>query len=105
VTEGLFPAVSRNPDAIALGGVRTPPVDVPAVVLSGEPGPTLSAICLLIGSSKPLTAARLAALYPSRADYVQRYAAAADAAVGAGFILAEDRPALIGYSKPQLVAG
>ncbi|EFC82519.1 alpha/beta hydrolase domain-containing protein [Parafrankia sp. EUN1f] len=105
VADGLFPSVRRNADAIALGGVRTPPVDVPAVVLSGEPGPTLSPICLLIGSSKPLSAARLAALYPSRADYVQRYSSSADAAVGAGFVLAEDRPALIAYSRPQLVAG
>lgn len=105
VADGLFPSIRRNTDAIALGGVRTPPVDVPAVALSGEPGPTLSPICLLIGSSKPLSAARLAALYPSRADYVQRFNTGADAAVGAGFVLAEDRPALIGYARPQLIAG
>ncbi|OHV42403.1 hypothetical protein CC117_12680 [Parafrankia colletiae] len=105
VADGLFPSVRRNADAIALGGLRTPPVDVPAVALSGEPGPTLSPICLLIGSSRPLPAARLAALYPSRADYVQRYNTSTDAAIAAGFVLTEDRAALTGYARPQLIAG
>ncbi|MBL7499274.1 hypothetical protein I6A84_18515 [Frankia sp. CNm7] len=105
VNEGLFPSVRRDADGIALGGVRTPPVDVPAVALSGEPGPALSAICLLIGSTKPLPAARLAQLYPSRADYEQRYTAGTAAAITAGFVLAEDRAALLGYARPELVAG
>ncbi|KPM54709.1 hypothetical protein ACG83_14705 [Frankia sp. R43] len=103
--DGLFPSVRRDADGIALGGVRTPPVDVPAVVLSGDPGPKLSPICLLIGSTKPLDASRLAALYPSRADYEQRYAAGIEAAIGAGFVLTDDRGALAAYARPDLVAG
>jgi len=105
VNEGLFPSVRRDGDGIALGGVRTPPVDVPAVALSGDPGPSLSPICLLIGSTKPLPEGRLAQLYPSRADYEQRYAAGTDAAINAGFVLAEDRAAMLSYAKPDLIAG
>lgn len=104
-TTDLFPTVVHDPDGIAVGGVRTPPVDVPAVVLSGDRGPNLSAICILVGSTAPLTTAQLAALYPSRADYLQRYTASTDATITAGFALPEDRAALLAYAKPELIAG
>jgi len=97
------PQVARDSDGIALGGIRTPPVDVPAVVLSGVAGPTPSIICLLLGSTTPLSAERLAELYTSRAEYEQLYAAAADAVIAAAFVLAEDRDALIGYSRPEVI--
>ena len=97
-------AVARDADGIALGGIRTPPVTVPAEVLSGVPGPNPAVICLLLGSTTPLPAERLAALYTSRADYVQRYADASDATIAAGFVLAEDRDALIGFSDPSILA-
>ena len=47
----------------------------PSSALSGRPGPNPSTICLLLGSSKPFSAARLAQLYPSRAEYLARYTA------------------------------
>jgi len=98
-------AVVRDPDGIALGGVRTSPVDVPVDVLSGKAGPNPAVICLLLGSTVPLPAERLAELYPSSADYVQRYAAATDAAIAAGFVLEEDRDALQAFAQPSRVAG
>ena len=67
-TPGATPQIRRDADGIALGGIRTPPVDVPVATLSGAPGPNPSTICLLLGSTKPFSAARLAQLYPSRAD-------------------------------------
>ena len=100
----LVPSVKRDSDGIALGGIRTPLVDVPVDALSGDPGPDPSAICLLLGSTKPLPAARLAQLYPSRAEYEGRYAAAADATIRAGFVLDEDREALLAYSQPDRIA-
>ena len=105
MTPGAPPAIVRNADGIALGGIRTPPVDVPVATLSGAPGPNPSTICLLLGSTKPFTAARLAELYPSRADYLQQYDADADATINAGFALAEDRAALLGYADPSGLAG
>ena len=98
------PETSRDADGIAIGGVRTPVVDVPVDVVSGVPGPNGSLLCLLLGSTKPLPTERLAALYPTRADYVQRYNASADAAIKAGFVLEEDRDALLAFADPSRIA-
>src|SRR5215472_16437304 len=75
----------RDSDGIALGGLRTPPVDVPVDVLSGVPGPNPAVICILLGSTKPLPDARLAELYPDRATYLQEYQTATDRTIQAGF--------------------
>jgi hypothetical protein len=105
VTPGTTPQIRRNADGIALGGIRTPPVDVPVAALSGAPGPNPSTICLLLGSTKPLSAARLAQLYPSRAEYLQRYKGDADATIKAGFALREDRAALLAFAEPSRIPG
>jgi hypothetical protein len=75
----------------ASGGIRTPHVDVPVAVLSGlgNGGDPISFLC---GSTAAFDAERLAALYPSRADYLRRFEAATAAAVADGFVLAEDAP-------------
>jgi hypothetical protein len=105
LAEGATPSVVRDEDGIGQGGVRTPPVDVPTRVLSGQPGPSPSVICILLGSTKPMSAARLAELYPSRAKFQQQFDAAVDDAIAAGVVLAEDREALEGYAHPELVGG
>jgi hypothetical protein len=105
VTEGDAPEVRRDPDGIALGGVRTPPVDVPTRVLSGLKGPSDTVICLLLGSTRPLSAERLAQLYSSREEFEQQYDAAVDEAIEAGVVLDDDRAALEGYAHPELVTG
>ena len=97
--------VRRDADGIALGGIRTPPVDVPVAAVSGVAGPDPSVICLLLGSANPLSAARLAQLYPSRAAYVARFDADADATITAGFALSEDRAALLAFAEPNRIAG
>ena len=76
------------------GGIRTPHVDVPVAVLSGL-GNGGGPIAFLSGSTQPFDAAQLAELYPSRADYLARFAAATDAAVEAGFVLAADADEII----------
>jgi hypothetical protein len=105
LAESAAPTVVRDEDGIAQGGVRTPPVDVPTRVLSGQPGPSPSVICILLGSTKPMSAARLAQLYPSRAKFQQHFDAAVDDAISAGVVLAEDREALEGYAHPELIGG
>jgi len=97
--------LQRDADGIAVGGLRTPPVDVPVRILSSTPGRTDSIICTLLGSTNPMPADRLAALYPSRADYEERYAASAETAIAAGYVLEEDRAALDAYSHPELISG
>ncbi len=102
---GATPEVRRNADGIALGGIRTPPVDAPVAVLSGAPGPNGSIICLLLGSTKPFPATRLAQLYRSRAEYLRRYNADAKVTIKAGFALPEDRAALLAFAEPSLLPG
>ncbi len=104
ITEAPTREVRRDAYGIARGGVRTPPVDVPAEVLSGAPGPGAGLMCLLLGSTRPLPAARLAALYPSRSAYEREYASDTTSTIEAGFALEADREALAGFARPQLVS-
>jgi len=103
VTPGATLQVMRDADGNALGGIRTPPVDVPVATLSGEPGPSPSVLCSLLGSTTPFSDARLAELYPTRADYEQRFAESADATIAAGFGLDDDRDALMDYADPSRI--
>jgi hypothetical protein len=94
-------AFRRDADGIAEGGVRTPPVDVPVAVLSSEQGPTGGVICLLLGSTKPLPPDRLAELYPSQDAYLDAYREATDETIEAGFVLEEDRDAMLDAAEPE----
>jgi hypothetical protein len=80
-------------------------VDVPVDTLSGLPEPNSSVVCILAGSTKPLSAARLAALYPSRAEYLAAFTRSTDATVKGGFVLAADRAALLAEAQPTRIAG
>lgn len=99
---GTSPVIVRDADGIALGGIRTPPVDVPVDVLSGQPAGS-SILCVLLGSTTPLSDMRIAELYTNRAAYVSAFEASADASITAGFVLADDRDALLAYEKPLRV--
>lgn len=77
---------------------------MPVATLSGEPGGSPSIICLL-GSTTPLDPGRLAQLYPSVDAYLAAYAEAADAAIDAGFVLEEDRDALLADADPSVIPG
>lgn len=95
-------ALHRDALGMAIGGVRTPPVDVPAAVQSGEAPPGSKALCALFGSSRAFTPARLDALYGSKAQYLQRFYAATRQAVRAGYVLPADQAAL--QAQAQAVA-
>jgi hypothetical protein len=102
---GATPAFRRDGNGIALGGIRTPQVDVPVATLSGEAGEGASIICLLSGSTVPLPAERLGELYASADAYVEAYTEAADAAIEAGFVLDDDREALLADADPDAIGG
>jgi alpha/beta hydrolase family protein len=80
--------IMRDAHGDALGGIRTPQVDVPIATLSGDGRG--SVFCLLFGTTTPFDAATLASLYPDHDAYVAAFNAATDRAVQAGFILAPD---------------
>jgi hypothetical protein len=103
VTEGDEPEIRRDEDGIALGGVRTPPLEVPVEVLSAEPGPSDEMICIAVGSTRPLSQERLAARYASSADYEEQFAASVDAAIEAGYVLEDDRASIEAYARPDLI--
>jgi hypothetical protein len=87
----LGPPVSfiRDEHGNALGGVRTPQVDVPIATLSGE-GQSGSVFCVLFGSTIPFDDAKLAALYPDHETYVAAFNEATNRAVEEGFLRPHD---------------
>ncbi len=102
---GADPAYVRDEDGIVEGGIRTPWVDVPVQVHSGEAAPGGSVACLLMGSTVDLPADTLADRYPSEDEYLAAFEAAADAAIESGFVLADDRDAMLADSRSDLLAG
>ncbi|HTN99501.1 MAG TPA: alpha/beta hydrolase domain-containing protein, partial [Microthrixaceae bacterium] len=66
--------------------------------------PNASTMCLLMGSTIPLSDAQLAELYPSRAKYLEEFESSTDEAISAGFVLADDRKAMIAEAQPERLA-
>jgi hypothetical protein len=82
-----------------IGGVRTPAVDTPISTLSGQAPPGATVICSLFGSAIPLSASTLAALYPTKADYIADYTKSLDKAIKGGYILAADRSEMLAQAE------
>jgi hypothetical protein len=101
--------IARDEIGIAIGGVRTPDVDVPVVVLSGEgPEGTADKLGWLLGSTTPLAAGYLASRYGDEAGYLRAYTASLDQAIDAGFLLPAHRDELLAragaVSFPEVAA-
>lgn len=96
--------IARDGWGIALGGVRTPWVDCPTQVHSGENGER-GEFAALFGSTLPLPCGGLAKLYPRGApDYLQQFAAALRRSIAAGFLLDVDAPEILGLAQAQFAA-
>jgi Alpha/beta hydrolase domain len=105
-TPSPFHLAGTNPTTYAtdkngnvIGGVRTPAVDVPISTLSGQAPPGATVICSLFGSATPLSASTLAALYPTKADYIADYTRSLDKAIKGGYILATDRSEMLDQAQ------
>jgi hypothetical protein len=108
VAKGIVPPVaprlqttSESPFVLAadangntLGGIRTPAVDAPVAALTGKTTGG-SGFCFLFGSTVPLTADQLAALYPTHAKFVAAWTRATTSALKAGFLVPADAKELI----------
>jgi hypothetical protein len=90
-------AIARDADGNALGGIRTPAVDVPIATLSGEPSAAnaLNPLCMLFGQTIPFTTQHLTTLYPAHQTYVGKVTTAAHAAEQAGFILPDEETTIV----------
>jgi hypothetical protein len=98
-------AIVRDEHGIAVGGIRTPAVDAPISVLTGEAQPNQSVLCLLFGGVTPLDAATLVDLYPTHQDYVDAVTESADAAVHAGFLLRPEADEIVATAEESSVPG
>lgn len=93
----------RDPDGNVLGGVRTPAVEAAVERLSGRPWPGAPSSCRLFGSTTPVPAARLRERYGDHPGYLAAYEKATDGAIAAGFLLADDRAAILLEARPAAV--
>jgi hypothetical protein len=93
---------------LAIGGIRTPWVEVPTAVMSGL-GQGGESFAMLFGRTEPFDEAALAALYPGgKVEYLGRFELSLDATIAAGFILEADREEILGVasaSYPLRVVG
>jgi hypothetical protein len=83
--------IHRDDRGIALGGIRTPDVDVPVATLSGEGASGGPVFCQILGSTTPFDDATLRSLYPTHQAYVEEFDAALDEAIDAGYVRESDR--------------
>ena len=91
--------IKRDARGIALGGIRTPSVDVPVKVLTGASSPDAPVLCALFGGSTPLDQATLTTLYPSDQAYVAAFDQSLDHVIGQGFVRAADRHAFAAEAR------
>jgi hypothetical protein len=96
--------IARDERGNALGGIRTPLVDVPIATYSGE-GNGGGFICELYGTTIAFDDATLAELYPRHDAYVAAFAEAAAAAVETGFLLATDAEKLTTAAARSTIGG
>jgi hypothetical protein len=89
VAAGPPPAIMDDGNGNALGGIRTPQVDVPIARFTGLQGGG-SLICLLLGTTTLFDPATLATLYPSHEQFVVAYKKSLRRAVRDRFILGAD---------------
>ena len=81
-------AIVRDTHGNAVGGVRTPHLDVPIAVLSGEGMGQ-------IGRTVPFTSEQLSELYGNAESYQQKFATAVEKAVSDGVFLEADVPEIM----------
>ncbi len=98
------PTIARDALGNALGGIRTPQVDVPIAALSGL-GQSGGSFCGLFGTTVPFDATTLAALYPTHDPYVQAIVRAARHAVRAGFVTRIDATAIKAAAAASSIGG
>ena len=80
----------------AVGGIRTPQVDVPIATFTGHQDGSI--LCQLFGTTTLFDQATLAMLYPSHGAFVSAYAKAAKRAVKAGALLKPDARLIVRWA-------
>ena len=96
-------AIQRDELGVAIGGVRTPWVDVPTATTTGN-SPGGEMLALLFGTGEPYDRATLNRLYPGGVDeYLRRFTEALDRSIEAGFLCDEDRAEILDLARTDAV--
>jgi hypothetical protein len=111
ITANSSGAVVRDAYGNALGGIRTPYVDVPVATETGygnfpngQPQSFFNGFfCFLIGTKTPFSSSQLAALYPNHGSYVSQVAADTNQAVANGFVLPFDGSQIVSSAAQSSV--
>jgi len=90
--------LARDADGNAIGGLRSPIIDVPIGVYDGEG-------CVETGTMAPLPPERLAQLHPTHRSYVERFTAATNTAVDDRFLTCDDAEVLVRKASTSTVGG
>ncbi len=85
---GATLAITRDAHGNAVGGIRTPEVDVPIATFTGVQSGSI--LCALFGTTTPFDAITLATLYPTHLTYLAGFDRATTSAVRAGFVVRRD---------------
>jgi hypothetical protein len=97
--EAEQPVLVRDRLGIVEGGIRTPWVDAPVAVLSGE-GHEGDVFTAIFGSTRALDEGQLTQAYPGgRDDYLALFEKSANSAIAAGFILDADRDEIMALGQ------
>lgn len=96
-------ALVRDDLGIAEGGVRTPPVEVPLRVLSGDPGSEGGA-CFLFGETRFLAETEVVERYGTLDAYVTALESSAAAAVDEGWLLDVDAQTMVEEETARAVS-
>lgn len=99
------PTTVLDANGLAAGGLRTPWVDVPTARTSGVSTDD-NVLLAIFGWGEPFDAETLARLYPGgRDEYLQRFSAALDQAIDAGFLLPADRGEVLALAAATFPTG
>lgn len=88
----------RDADGNAIGGLRSPLIQVPVASYNGE-------ACIQAGTTTMLPSERLAALYPTHRSYVEQLLAAVDEAVQNRFLLCPDAQTIMRKASASVIGG
>jgi hypothetical protein len=103
VNAGPPVAIARDEHGNALGGIRTPWVDAPIATFTDQQDGSL--LCRLFGTTTPLDAATLAALYPTPKAFTAAHGKALKRAVKKGWILKPDAKLIKQWAADSGIGG
>ena len=90
--------LSRDLDGNAIGGLRSPIIQVPVAAYNGE-------ACISAGTMTSLPPERLAQLYPTHKSYVRQLLAATNEAVAKRFLVCQDAETIMRKASASTIGG